>query len=94
MMVLWTVLLMLRLIGFRIRRGLILEALILRSWIGWGLGVGGNAPVYTVNPTFNLNLEASVPFTIASDSSRLADYVDFMAKASQASFMQSSRYQR
>ncbi|SUX92425.1 Uncharacterised protein [Citrobacter koseri] len=39
MMVLWTVLLMLRLIGFRIRRGLILEALILRSWIGWGLGV-------------------------------------------------------
>ena len=53
------------------------------------LGVGGNAPVYTVNPTFNLNLEASVPLTIASDSSRLADYVDFMAKASQASFMQS-----
>lgn len=49
----------------------------------------GNAPVYTVNPTFNLNLEASVPLTIASDSSRLADYVDFTAKASQASFMQS-----
>ena len=49
----------------------------------------GNAPAYTVNPTFNLNLEASVPLTIASDSSRLADYVDFTAKASQASFMQS-----
>ncbi|HCI6969090.1 hypothetical protein HV073_02135 [Klebsiella michiganensis] len=49
----------------------------------------GNASVYTVNPTFNLNLEASVPLTIASDSSRLADYVDFTAKASQASFMQS-----
>ncbi len=49
----------------------------------------GKAPVYTVNPTFNLNLEASVPLTIASDSSRLADYVDFTAKASQASFMQS-----
>ncbi|MGS3470455.1 hypothetical protein [Klebsiella quasipneumoniae] len=49
----------------------------------------GNAPVCTVNPTFNLNLEASVPLTIASDSSRLADYVDFTAKASQASFMQS-----
>ncbi|MCZ9233151.1 hypothetical protein OM297_08185 [Escherichia albertii] len=49
----------------------------------------GNAPVYTVNPTFNLNLEASVPLTIASDSSRLADYVDFQAKTSQASFMQS-----
>jgi hypothetical protein len=44
---------------------------------------------YTVNPTFNLNLEASVPLTIASDSSRLADYVDFTAKTSQASFMQS-----
>ena len=49
----------------------------------------GNAPAYTVNPTFNLNLEASVPLTIASDSSRLSDYVDFTAKASQASFMQS-----
>ena len=49
----------------------------------------GNAPAYTLNPTFNLNLEASVPLTIASDSSRLADYVDFTAKASQASFMQS-----
>lgn len=49
----------------------------------------GNAPVYTMNPTFNLNLEASVPLTIASDSSRLADYVDFQAKTSQASFMQS-----
>jgi len=49
----------------------------------------GNAPAYSLNPTFNLNLEASVPLTIASDSSRLADYVDFTAKASQASFMQS-----
>lgn len=49
----------------------------------------GNAPVYTVNPTFNLNLEASVPLTIASDSSRLSDYIDFQARASQASFMQS-----
>lgn len=49
----------------------------------------GNTPVYTVNPTFNLNLEASVPLTIASDSSRLSDYIDFQARASQASFMQS-----
>lgn len=49
----------------------------------------GNAPAYSLNPTFNLNLEASVPLTIASDSSRLADYVDFQAKTSQASFMQS-----
>lgn len=53
------------------------------------MSLGGGAPAYTVNPTFNLNLEASVPLTIASDSSRLADYVDFTAKASQASFMQS-----
>lgn len=53
------------------------------------MSLGGGTPAYTVNPTFNLNLEASVPLTIASDSSRLADYVDFTAKASQASFMQS-----
>ena len=45
----------------------------------------GNAPVYTVNPTFNLKLEAAVPLTIASDSSRLADYVDFQ----ETCFMQS-----
>lgn len=49
----------------------------------------GNAPAYNLAPVFNLNLEASVPLTIASDSSRLADYVDFQAKTSQASFMQS-----
>lgn len=48
-----------------------------------------NAPAYNLAPVFNLNLEASVPLTIASDTSRLADYVDFTAKASQASFMQS-----
>ncbi|WP_413481666.1 hypothetical protein [Serratia proteamaculans] len=53
------------------------------------MSLGGGAPAYTLNPTFNLNLEASVPLTIASDSSRLSDYVDFTAKASQASFMQS-----
>jgi hypothetical protein len=53
------------------------------------MSLGGGAPAYTVNPTFNLNLEASVPLTIASDSSRLADYVDFTAKASQAAFTQS-----
>ncbi|MFN1933018.1 hypothetical protein [Escherichia coli] len=53
------------------------------------MSLGGGTPAYRVNPTFNLNLEASVPLTIASDSSRLADYVDFTAKASQASFMQS-----
>ena len=48
-----------------------------------------SAPSYNFAPVFNLNLEASVPLTIASDSSRLADYVDFTAKASQAAFTQS-----
>ncbi|KLW55841.1 hypothetical protein [Enterobacter sp. MGH128] len=48
-----------------------------------------STPSYNLAPVFNLNLEASVPLTIASDSSRLADYVDFTAKASQASFTQS-----
>ena len=48
-----------------------------------------SAPSYNLAPVFNLNLEASVPLTITSDSSRLADYVDFTAKASQAAFTQS-----
>ncbi|MER1637318.1 hypothetical protein KC837_18905 [Enterobacter cloacae] len=48
-----------------------------------------STPSYNLAPVFNLNLEASVPLTIASDSSRLADYVDFTAKASQAAFTQS-----
>ena len=51
--------------------------------------LGGGAPVYSLAPVFNLNLEASLPLTIASDSSILADYVDFTAKASQAAFTQS-----
>ncbi|HDC4350885.1 TPA: hypothetical protein O8L21_002177 [Enterobacter cloacae] len=48
-----------------------------------------NAPAYTLNPIFNLTVEPTVPLTIQSNTSRLADYVDFQAKASQASFMQS-----
>lgn len=36
-----------------------------------------SAPAYNLAPVFNLNLEASVPLTIASDSSRLSDYIDF-----------------
>lgn len=48
-----------------------------------------SAPSYNLAPVFNLNLEASVPLTIASDSSRLSDYIDFRARASQASFAQS-----
>ncbi|HDT3057843.1 TPA: hypothetical protein QHM39_002128 [Enterobacter hormaechei subsp. steigerwaltii] len=50
---------------------------------------GGNAPAYTLNPTFNLTVAPSVPLTIQSDTGRLADYIDFNAKASAASFEQS-----
>lgn len=50
---------------------------------------GGNAPAYNLAPVFNLTVAPEVPLTIASDTSRLADYVDFQAKASQASFTQS-----
>ncbi|MHB9345996.1 cell envelope integrity protein TolA [Enterobacter vonholyi] len=49
----------------------------------------GNAPAYNLNPTFNLTVAPSVPLTIQSDTGRLADYVDFQARASQASFAQS-----
>ena len=49
----------------------------------------GNTPAYNLNPTFNLTVEPTVPLTIQSDTSRLADYVDFQARASQASFTQS-----
>lgn len=48
-----------------------------------------NVPAYNLSPIFNLTVEPTVPLTIQSDTSRLADYVDFRAKASQASFMQS-----
>ena len=48
-----------------------------------------NVPAYNLSPIFNLTVEPTVPLTIQSDTSRLADYVDFQAKASQASFMQS-----
>ncbi|ELY2473934.1 hypothetical protein SMB93_004368, partial [Cronobacter sakazakii] len=49
----------------------------------------GNAPAYNLNPTFNLTVAPSVPLTIQSDTGRLADYVDFQARASQANFTQS-----
>lgn len=48
-----------------------------------------NAPAYNLNPTFNLTVAPTVPLTIQSDTGRLADYVDFQARASQASFAQS-----
>ncbi|HID4129765.1 TPA: hypothetical protein ACXE8V_000035 [Pluralibacter gergoviae] len=47
------------------------------------------APVYNVQPTFNLTVAPEVPISIQSDTSRLADYVDFQARASAASFEQS-----
>lgn len=53
------------------------------------MSLSSNAPAYTLNPTFNLTVAPSVPLTIQSDTGRLADYVDFQARASQASFAQS-----
>ncbi|EPM7418772.1 hypothetical protein ACTPVD_004187 [Escherichia coli] len=50
---------------------------------------GGNAPSYTLNPTFNLQVNPEVGLTLQSDVSRLSDYIDFNAKASAASFEQS-----
>lgn len=44
---------------------------------------------YQVNPTFNLTFAPEVPLTIQSDTGRLADYIDFNARASAASFEQS-----
>ena len=62
------------------------------DWLGVGganAGTSGNAPAYNLAPVFNLTVAPQVPLTIQSDASRLADYVDFQARASQASFMQS-----
>ncbi|MGV8611096.1 hypothetical protein ACV347_30755, partial [Pseudomonas aeruginosa] len=53
------------------------------------MSFGGGATAYTLNPTFNLTVAPEVPLTIQTDTSNLADYVDFTAKASQASFAQS-----
>lgn len=53
------------------------------------MSLGSNAPAYTLNPIFNLTVAPSVPLTIQSDIGRLADYIDFNAKASAASFEQS-----
>ncbi|MDV0652157.1 hypothetical protein RZP13_22290 [Klebsiella quasipneumoniae subsp. similipneumoniae] len=44
---------------------------------------------YQVNPTFNLTVAPEVPLTIQSDTGRLADYIDFNARASAASFERS-----
>ena len=45
-------------------------------------------PQYNVAPTFNLQVNPQVGLTLQSDVSRLSDYIDFNAKASQASFTQ------
>ncbi|WP_317910579.1 hypothetical protein [Klebsiella michiganensis] len=44
---------------------------------------------YQVSPVFHLTVAPEVPLTIQSDTGRLADYIDFNAKASAASFEQS-----
>ncbi|HHA1259129.1 hypothetical protein P9423_21105 [Enterobacter mori] len=48
-----------------------------------------SAPSYNLAPVFNLTVAPEVPLTIQSDTGRLADYIDFNAKASAASFEQS-----
>ncbi|WP_434666075.1 hypothetical protein ACMYSO_16680 [Klebsiella sp. B345] len=53
------------------------------------MSLGGNAPAYNLNPTFNLQVNPEVGLTLQSDVSRLSDYIDFNAKASAASFEQS-----
>lgn len=49
----------------------------------------GNAPAYTLNPTFNLQVNPEVGLTLQSDVSRLSDYIDWSARASASSFEQS-----
>ncbi|HFN0774174.1 TPA: hypothetical protein ACHB16_004112 [Klebsiella pneumoniae] len=44
---------------------------------------------YQVNPVFHLTIAPEVPLTIQSDTGRLADYIDFNARASAASFERS-----
>ncbi|HEI8899797.1 TPA: hypothetical protein SLF71_003687 [Klebsiella aerogenes] len=58
----------------------------LRSGVSLG---SSNAPAYMLNPIFNLTVAPEVPLTIQSDTSNLAQYVDFTARASQAAFTQS-----
>ncbi|MDT7053009.1 hypothetical protein ACTM4P_21970 [Citrobacter freundii] len=53
------------------------------------MSLSGGAPAYTLNPTFNLQVNPEVGLTLQSDVSRLSDYIDFNAKASAASFEQS-----
>lgn len=53
------------------------------------MSLGGGAPAYNLAPVFNLTVAPSVPLTIQSDTGRLADYINFNAKASAASFEQS-----
>lgn len=45
------------------------------------ISLGGGAPAYSLAPVFNLTVAPEVPLTIQSDTSNLADYVDFKAKS-------------
>ncbi|MBW3339423.1 hypothetical protein [Klebsiella pneumoniae] len=58
------------------------------SWLGMGTS-STPAMSYQVNPVFNLTVAPEVPLTIQSDTGRLADYIDFNARASAASFERS-----
>lgn len=48
-----------------------------------------NSPAYTLNPTFNLQVNPEVGISLNSDVSRLSDYIDWSARASASSFEQS-----
>ncbi|ELY3814021.1 hypothetical protein SMY00_004020 [Cronobacter sakazakii] len=48
-----------------------------------------NAPAYTLNPIFNVQVNPQVGLTLQSDVSRLSDYIDWSAKASADSFTRS-----
>lgn len=49
----------------------------------------GNTPAYTLNPTFNLQVNPQVGLSLQSDVSRLSDYIDWSAKVSADSFTRS-----
>lgn len=52
------------------------------------MSLAATPPQYNLAPTFNLQVNPQVGLTLQSDVSRLSDYIDFNAKASQASFTQ------
>ncbi|UNK60851.1 cell envelope integrity protein TolA [Buttiauxella ferragutiae] len=52
------------------------------------MSLAATPPQYNLAPTFNLQVNPQVGLTLESDVSRLSDYIDYNAKASQASFTQ------